>query len=171
MILAVSNIYLTKTKRTQKWNVRHWKENFKQIFAACGGSDVTQTMATRSASVDMAVKWRLNPRERFVCSSSISQNLWPLFIGIFWWSSTKTLHLWINPLSRVESAFYYHVKSCTLSDHSWSCLTLPSCYKTLFFKFFQLCISFISVCRLVFVHKYLKPLRSIVFTLYIGCVY
>jgi hypothetical protein len=35
-----------------------------QFFVACGRSDVTPTMATRIATVDMTVKWRLNPRNR-----------------------------------------------------------------------------------------------------------
>jgi hypothetical protein len=29
----------------------------KKLFVACGRSDVTPTMATRSATVNMAVKW------------------------------------------------------------------------------------------------------------------
>jgi hypothetical protein len=33
------------------------EDNFKKSFIACGRSDVTPTMATRSATVDMAVKW------------------------------------------------------------------------------------------------------------------
>jgi hypothetical protein len=34
------------------------------LFVTCGRSDVTPTMATRSANVDMAVIWRLNPTKR-----------------------------------------------------------------------------------------------------------
>jgi hypothetical protein len=35
----------------------------KKKIVACGRSDVTPKMATRSATVDIAVKWRLNPRK------------------------------------------------------------------------------------------------------------
>jgi hypothetical protein len=40
-------------------------------------------MATRSANVNMVVKWRLNPGKRFVCSSWIQQTLWPLMNVVF----------------------------------------------------------------------------------------
>jgi hypothetical protein len=52
------------------------EEELKKIVA-CPRSDITPTMATRSAPVDMAVQWRLKQRKCFVCSSSIPQNLWP----------------------------------------------------------------------------------------------
>jgi hypothetical protein len=32
-------------------------------FGRCSRSDGTPTMATRSETVDMAVKWRVNPRK------------------------------------------------------------------------------------------------------------
>jgi hypothetical protein len=38
-------------------------KELQKIVVACGRSDVTPTMATRCATVDMAVKWRLNPRK------------------------------------------------------------------------------------------------------------
>jgi hypothetical protein len=43
-------------------------------FIACGRSDVTLMMTTRSAIVNMEVKWQLNIK-CFVFSSSIPQNL------------------------------------------------------------------------------------------------
>jgi hypothetical protein len=46
-------------------------------------------VATRSGTVDMAVKWQLNP-------SSIPQNLWPLFDGDFGGSCIKFLHVRIQ---------------------------------------------------------------------------
>jgi hypothetical protein len=44
----------------------------------------------------MAVKWRLNLRKGFVCSSAILQNLWPLFNGVLGVSSIETLHVRIK---------------------------------------------------------------------------
>jgi hypothetical protein len=44
-----------------------------KIFVPCRKSDVTPRMANRNTTVDMAVKWRLNLRKRFVCSGSIPQ--------------------------------------------------------------------------------------------------
>jgi hypothetical protein len=49
-------------------------------------------MAAGSASVDVAVKWRLNPRKRFVCSTFIPHNLWSLFKGVFGGSFIKVFH-------------------------------------------------------------------------------
>jgi hypothetical protein len=62
-------------------------------------SDVTPTTATRSATVDMAVKWRFNPRKRFVSSIYIPQNLQPLFKAAFGGTSIKILHV------RIQFAF------------------------------------------------------------------
>jgi hypothetical protein len=61
--LSVSNTYLTNSKRRTKMK-HHCKENFKRIFVACGRSDLTPTMASKSATVDMPVKWQLNPRKQ-----------------------------------------------------------------------------------------------------------
>jgi hypothetical protein len=57
-----------------KLNLRHLKEKLK-IRVACGRSDVSPRMTTMSATVEMAVKWRLGARKRFVCSSFIPQSL------------------------------------------------------------------------------------------------
>jgi hypothetical protein len=62
--LRVSNDYLTKTKWHTEMKLTPLEGQLQNIFAACGRSDVTPTMATKSATVDMAVKWRLNPRRR-----------------------------------------------------------------------------------------------------------
>jgi hypothetical protein len=45
----------------------------QKSFVACYWSDLTPAVATRSATVDMAVKWRLNPKERteFACAGSL----------------------------------------------------------------------------------------------------
>lgn len=50
--------------------------------------------ATRSADVvHVAVKWRLNPRKRFLSSSVISQNLLSLFSGSFGGRSVGILQI------------------------------------------------------------------------------
>jgi hypothetical protein len=36
----------------------------QKLFVACGRSDVTPSMTTTNATVDMAVKWRPNPTKR-----------------------------------------------------------------------------------------------------------
>jgi hypothetical protein len=64
-----------KRKGIQKLNLHHWKENLKKMFVSCERSDVTPAMVTMSATVNMAVKWRLNLRKHFVCSSTSPQNL------------------------------------------------------------------------------------------------
>jgi hypothetical protein len=109
------------------------------FLPAFGRSDVTPAMATRSAAVDMAVKWRLIPRNRFACSSFIPQNLWPLFNGVFGGSSIK------NPpcakLSRIELPFYCNVNGYDPSlPLDTKILSSPSSV-----------VSFISVRRPVFV--------------------
>jgi hypothetical protein len=95
MIWAVSNIFWQKLYDIQKWTLHHWKENQK-CSVAHGRSDVTPTMATRSETVDMDVKWWLKPRKCFVCSSSIPQNLWPLISGVFRGNAIKILHAQIQ---------------------------------------------------------------------------
>jgi hypothetical protein len=47
----------------------------QKVFVMCRRSDITPTVATRRTTFDMAVKWLLNLRKHFVCSSSISQSL------------------------------------------------------------------------------------------------
>jgi hypothetical protein len=47
----------------------------QKCFVACWRSDVTPTVATRSTTVVIAVKWLLNPRKCFVCLGFIPQNL------------------------------------------------------------------------------------------------
>lgn len=44
-------------------------------IVACGTSDVTPAVATRSTTVDMEVKWQLNLRKRFLCWSYILHTL------------------------------------------------------------------------------------------------
>jgi hypothetical protein len=44
-------------------NVTTLEGELKNNSVACGRSDVTPTMTTRSANVDIAVKWRLRPRK------------------------------------------------------------------------------------------------------------
>lgn len=66
MICAVSNIYLTKSKRHAEKKLRQLKGELQTHFRnmwTCVRSDVTQTMATRSANVDMAAVWRMNSRK------------------------------------------------------------------------------------------------------------
>jgi hypothetical protein len=50
----------------------------KNKIVACGKSDLTTTMSTRSAAVDMAVKWRLKPRTRI--ESAYKGFLWNFLI-------------------------------------------------------------------------------------------
>jgi hypothetical protein len=59
-----SNIYLTKTKRHIEMKPTQLGAELHKYFVVCGRSNVTPTMATRSTTVNMAVKWRLNPRKR-----------------------------------------------------------------------------------------------------------
>jgi hypothetical protein len=61
MIGTISNIYFTKTKRHTEMKLAPLEGELQNIFVACGRSDVTPMMATRSAIVDMTVNWRLNP--------------------------------------------------------------------------------------------------------------
>jgi hypothetical protein len=57
-------------------------------------SDAIAVKATRSADVvHVAVKWRLNPRKRFLSSSVISQNLLSLFSGSFGGRSVGILQI------------------------------------------------------------------------------
>jgi regulator of protease activity HflC (stomatin/prohibitin superfamily) len=58
-------------------NLTDRKENFKISFVACR-SDITSTRLSTITTVDMAVKWRLNPTKSFVFSSSIPQSFPPM---------------------------------------------------------------------------------------------
>jgi hypothetical protein len=44
------------------------EREFKKKIIACKRSDITPKMATRSATVKKAAKWRLAPRKPFMCS-------------------------------------------------------------------------------------------------------
>jgi hypothetical protein len=37
---------------------------FKKVFVACRRSDVTPKLTTRITTIDVVVKWQLNPRKR-----------------------------------------------------------------------------------------------------------
>lgn len=43
----------------------HWKRKFKTVFAACIRNDVTPVMATRGATVDVAVKLATQSEKSF----------------------------------------------------------------------------------------------------------
>jgi hypothetical protein len=43
-----------------------WNNNFKKVFGACGRSDITPMKLTRSVTIDISVKWRMNQRKRCV---------------------------------------------------------------------------------------------------------
>jgi hypothetical protein len=57
MICALSHVYLTKTERHAEMKLTPLEGEFQHSFLACERRDLTPTMATRSATVDMAVKW------------------------------------------------------------------------------------------------------------------
>jgi hypothetical protein len=63
MILAVSNSYFTRTKRRTEIELTPLERELQTFFVACKRSDATLMIATRRATVDMTVKWRLNPRK------------------------------------------------------------------------------------------------------------
>jgi regulator of protease activity HflC (stomatin/prohibitin superfamily) len=92
----ISVVCLTETKQPMEMQLTPLEGELQNISVAGGRSDVTPMMATRSATVDMSVKWRLNPRKRFVFSSSIPQTLLLLFNGVFGGSSIKILHVRIK---------------------------------------------------------------------------
>jgi hypothetical protein len=57
MIIAVSNIYLTKTKLHIEIKLMLLEGELKKLIVACSRTDITPTMSTRSTTIDMAVKW------------------------------------------------------------------------------------------------------------------
>jgi 3,4-dihydroxy-2-butanone 4-phosphate synthase len=73
--LSYLKYLFNKTKGHTEMKLKLMEGEIQNFSVACERSDVTPTMTTRSATVDMAVKWRLNSRKRFVCSNSIPQNL------------------------------------------------------------------------------------------------
>jgi hypothetical protein len=66
--------YLTKIKWHTEMKLTPLEGELQTYFIACGSSDVTLMMTTRSAVVNMEVKCQLNIK-CFVFSSSIPQNL------------------------------------------------------------------------------------------------
>jgi hypothetical protein len=58
MIWAVSNIYLTKSKRSCRNETYTIGRRTSETFVPCTRSNVTPEIATRSVCVDMAIKWR-----------------------------------------------------------------------------------------------------------------
>jgi hypothetical protein len=52
--------YLTKYKRHTEMKLTPSEGELQKFFAACGRNDRSPTMATRRATVDMAVKWQHN---------------------------------------------------------------------------------------------------------------
>jgi hypothetical protein len=114
MIWVIQNIYLRKTKRHTEMKLMPLEEVL-QHFIACR-SDVI-TMNTSRTFVYMIIKWWLNLRKCFVCSSSIQQNLWLLFDGVFGGSSIKILHVQLHFTLSVESPSYCRVNICTPGNH------------------------------------------------------
>lgn len=92
MIWAVWKMFLTKQMKIVPLNGAYWR------------SGMTATMTARSANVDISIKWRLNPRKRSACSSSIRRTLRPLFNGSFGESYTKVLHVRIQSISSSRAA-------------------------------------------------------------------
>jgi hypothetical protein len=93
--------HLTETKRHTE--MKHTAVRTSKVFVACGRSDVAPKTATRSATVDMAVKWRLDPRNHYVYSSSIPQNLSLAYVQ---WDFWRKFHK--NPLSTNSVREWYN---------------------------------------------------------------
>jgi hypothetical protein len=66
-------IFIQQSLNSIKLELTPLEGEFKTIFSA--RNDVTAAMAARIATAVMAVKWRHNLRNLFVCSSFIPQNL------------------------------------------------------------------------------------------------
>lgn len=81
-------------------------------------ADATPSTDIGSATVDMAVKWRLNSRKRFVRLNSFSK-IWGHYFAF---------------LGCVVS--YCHVNSRNPSDYGWSNVTSLACYRIYFFLIF-----------------------------------
>jgi hypothetical protein len=145
--LTVFKYFYQKLNGIQKWNLQHWKVNLKTIVA-CGGSYVTQTMATRSATVDMAVKWRFRPK-KFIeyAHGGFLWNKTPLdschrFCGLELEHTKRFL--------RLSRQICCHDNSYIPWGHLWRYITSTECYRIYLNSTFS-SVSFISVSPLVLV--------------------
>jgi hypothetical protein len=133
-----------KLNGVQKLNLHNLK-NFKH-FCSMWEKWRCSCMASRSAAVDMAVKWRPNPRKRIQFAHG--EFLWN-FLRKPRWTVVTDFVKWS---SIAQDAFLgwvvnCNVNSCAPSGHRWSYVASPVCYKKVLSS--SSYVSFISVCRLV----------------------
>jgi hypothetical protein len=150
----------------QKLNLQNWKENFK-FFLTSGRRYVTPTTVTGSVTIVIVVKWSLNSRKCFVCSSSITQNLCPVFNGIFRGSSIKIHHVRNQFALYVELLLYWNINSFAPSVHNWELRQFP-CMIWSFLSSLSSDAILISICRLMFLKLIFETDQIICDILYIA---